>query len=99
MRLLHRLGLEDDVVEPDMLTGEARLAVGPEFEKRLDVFVGDLAARCEIRRLDGLEFLFQPAGADAQDETPTGQHVAGLQHFGRQYRGAMRTAQHRDEYP
>ena len=99
MRLLYRLGLEDDIVEMDMLAGEARLSIGPELEERLDIFVGDLAALSEIRRLDGLEFLLQPTGADAERQASARQNVDGRQHLGRQYRGAMRHHHHRGDEP
>ena len=95
MRLLHRLGVDQDVVEADVLARELRVRLGPELDEGLDVFVGDLAALREIGRLDRLELLLHPAGADAQHQAAARQHVDGRQHLGGQYRGAMRHHHHR----
>ncbi|MEJ1975204.1 MAG: hypothetical protein WDN49_03215 [Acetobacteraceae bacterium] len=62
-RLLHRLRVEDDAAERDVLAGETRLLLGPQRAEGLQVFVRHCAARREGRRADRLEFFLQPARA------------------------------------
>src|SRR6202011_6096353 len=73
MRLLHGLGIETDIGEPDMLAVELRRILGPELNESAHIFVGHRSTRIEVRRVDGLEFLAHPARADTKRQPAAGE--------------------------
>src|SRR6266850_2110072 len=75
VRALARLGFQDDAVEARVAAAKAWRAFGPQHAEGVDILVGHRAALGERRADDGVELRLQPAGADADDQPPAGQHV------------------------
>src|SRR6185437_878599 len=75
MRLLQRKGFGAYVVVAVEPAREAGGRLRPELLEDREPFVGDGAAPVEIGRVERLEFLLEPAGADAQRYPSARQHV------------------------
>jgi hypothetical protein len=99
VRLLHRLRLEADIAEADMLAREFGCRLRPERLAGHDVFVGHPTAGGEIRQLQRLELLLQPAGADAEGQAPFRQHIDGRDHLRQQHRWPVRHHRYRGDQP
>ena len=79
------------------LAGEAGGRAGPELLEDRDPFVGHGAAPVEIGAVQRLEFLLQPADADAQRDPSAGQDIERRHHLRRQHRVAIGQHQHRGD--
>ena len=69
---MHRLGQEGDVREAHIFALELWVVFGPEFDERLQVFVGYSAALGEGGRVQEFKLFFHPADASAQDQAALG---------------------------
>ena len=99
MRLLHRLGVEEDVIEGGEFSLVLRRVCGPELLVDPQVLVGRPATRLERRRAHRRELLGHPAGADADDGPPAREQVDGGEKLRRQHGLAVGHDHHRGEQP
>ncbi len=83
MRLLQREGFGANVVIGIELAGEAGGRLAPELFEDRDPFVRHGAAAVELGAVQCLEFLLQPAHADAQRDPSAGQDIQRRHHLRR----------------
>ena len=81
MGFLYRLRVGQQAVDVGVFAVEDGSFLRPDGAHGVDVFVGDGAALGERGGRYRVEFDFQPAGADADDEAAAGQDVDRGEHF------------------
>jgi hypothetical protein len=99
VRLLHREGFAADIGIAVEATVEAGGRLRPELLEDRDPLVGHRAARLEGGAVQRLEFLLQPAGADAQRHAAAGQDIQRGDHFRGQHRIAVWQNQYGSDQP
>src|ERR1700733_1367224 len=95
MRLLQREGLRADIGITVVGASKAGGRLGPELLEYRNPLIGHGAAFVEVGTAQRLEFLFQPADAHAQRDTPARQHIKRCDDFRGQNRVAVGQDQHR----
>jgi hypothetical protein len=93
MRLLHRSRVGIDTVETDLVARVVRVFLSPDGDHRLDVLVGAPSA-LRHWRAKGLRLFWYRADADANDESPTREHIDAGELLGEEQRVVLRQEQH-----
>ena len=92
---MHGFGFEEDPVELQPASVEARRLFGPQASEGAQIFVGHPSALAEWRADYRIEFRLEPARADPDNEPPAREDVDSGQHLGGEHGWAVRHDHHR----